>query len=62
MGINLEEYDGNASWKLPLVARYIIDQEGIIQYSFVSVDHTDRADTEDTLEVLRNLRNDKRKA
>ncbi len=61
MGINLEEYNGNSSWKLPLVARYIIDQEGIIQYGFVSVDHTNRADTEDTLEVLRKLRSDKRK-
>ncbi|MGB3223985.1 MAG: redoxin domain-containing protein [Desulforhopalus sp.] len=59
MGINLEEYNGNASWRLPLVARYIIDQEGIIQYSFVSVDHTDRADTEDTLDVLKKLRGDK---
>jgi peroxiredoxin len=61
MGINLEKYNGNASWKLPLVARYIIDQEGIIQYSFVRADHTDRADTEETLEVLRKLRSDKQK-
>lgn len=56
LGINLEEYNGDDSWKLPMPARYIIDREGIIRYAKASVDHTVRADPEHTLEVLKKLK------
>ncbi len=56
MGINLDEYNGDDSWRLPMPSRYIIDQEGVIQYAKTSVDHTVRVDPEHTLEALRKLR------
>jgi peroxiredoxin len=56
LGINLEEYNGDDSWRLPMPARYIIDREGIIRYAKVSVDHTIRVDPEHTLEALKTLK------
>jgi len=56
MGINLEEYNGDDSWRLPMPARYIIDSHGIIGYAKVSVDHTVRVAPEHTLEALRSIR------
>jgi peroxiredoxin len=55
LGINLEEYNGDASWRLPMPSRYIIDQAGTIRYAHVSADHTVRADPDHTLEELRKL-------
>jgi peroxiredoxin len=55
LGINLEEYNSGDVWRLPLVARYIIDQKGIIQYAIVSADHTDRVEPEHTLKALEAL-------
>jgi hypothetical protein len=42
-------------WRLPLVARYIIDHNRIIQYAVVSADHTDRVEPEHTLIALEAL-------
>ncbi|HKJ99306.1 MAG TPA: peroxiredoxin-like family protein [Desulfotignum sp.] len=55
LGIDLEEYNSWDPWRLPLVARYIIDQKGIIQYAIVSADHTDRVEPEHTLKALEAL-------
>jgi peroxiredoxin len=56
MGINLEEYNGDDSWRLPMPARYIIDSQGIIRYAKVSVDHTVRVGPEHTLKALKTLK------
>ena len=56
LGINLEEYNRDDSWRLPMPVRYIIDSRGIIRYAKVSVDHTVRVDPEHTLEALRSIR------
>ena len=55
LGINLKEYNSGDVWRLPLVARYIIDQKGSIQYAIVSADHTDRVEPEHTLKALEAL-------
>ena len=56
LGINLEEYNGDDSWRLPLVSRYIIGKQGIIQYAVVSADHTQRVEPAHTLQALKNLK------
>jgi peroxiredoxin len=56
LGINLEEYNIGDAWRLPLVSRYIIDQNRIIQYAIVSADHTDRVEPEHTLKALEALK------
>lgn len=55
LGIDLKKYNSGDVWRLPLVARYIIDQKGIIQYAIVSADHTDRVEPEHTVKALKAL-------
>jgi len=57
LGIDLERHNGNASWALPMPARYIIDQQGIIHDAEVSVDYTQRPEPEETLKKLDRLLN-----
>lgn len=52
-GIDFEKYYGDKSFKLPLPATYVINQNGIITYAFVSEDYTLRAEPEDVLTSLK---------
>ncbi len=54
-GIDLPRYNDDDSWQLPMPARFLIDQKGVIRDAAVSVDHTDRPDVEKTLATLRKL-------
>jgi peroxiredoxin len=54
-GIDLPRYNGDDSWQLPLPARYLIDQKGVIRDVSISIDHTDRPDVEKTLAALKSL-------
>ena len=53
--INLEKYNGDDSWTLPLPARLIIDQEGIIRYAEINADYTVRPDPEETIAALKKI-------
>jgi peroxiredoxin len=53
--INLEKYNGDDSWTLPLPARFIIDQEGIIRYAAINADYTVRPEPEETIDALKNI-------
>ena len=54
-GTDLEEYNGDGSWTLPMPARYVIDGEGIVRWASVSPDYTMRPDPIATIEALRAL-------
>tara|TARA_R110002060_G_scaffold23089_3_gene31231 strand:+ start:723 stop:1373 length:651 start_codon:yes stop_codon:yes gene_type:complete len=51
-GIDFEHYYGDKSFKLPLPATYVINQNGIITYAFISEDYTLRAEPENVLAAL----------
>ena len=51
--IDLEKYNGDDSWTLPLPARLIIDQEGTIRYAAINADYTVRPEIEETLAALK---------
>jgi len=53
--IDLEKFNGNQSWELPMPARFIIDKDGIIRAAAVYPDHTDRPEPESIIEVLDKL-------
>jgi peroxiredoxin len=53
--IDLEKYNGDDSWTLPLPARLIIDQESIIRYAAINADYTVRPDPEETIAALKNI-------
>jgi peroxiredoxin len=54
--LDLAAYNGDASWTLPMPARFIIDEQGIIRYAESDPDYTTRPEPEDTLAALRTLR------
>ena len=54
-GIDLERHNGDSSWTLPMPARYIISQDGLIYDANVSVDYTTRPEPEETLNKLDTL-------
>ena len=54
-GIDLERFNGDGSWTLPMPARYIVDKEGIIRHADVHPDYTKRPEPESTIEVLGQL-------
>lgn len=53
--IDLEKYNGDGSWTLPLPARIIIDQQGIIRYAAINADYTVRPEPEETVAALKNI-------
>ncbi len=53
--IDLEKYNGDTSWTLPLPARLIIDQEGIVRYAAINADYTVRPEPEETMGALKNM-------
>lgn len=54
-GIDLPKVNGDDSWTLPMPARFVIDQAGIIQAADVNPDYTRRPDPERTVEILKAL-------
>lgn len=53
--INLEVQQGNDEWALPMPARFVIDQEGMIQYAESEPDYRNRPDPDELVSVLRGL-------
>ena len=56
-GIDFEHYYGDKSFKLPLPATYVINQEGIITYAFLNEDYTLRAEPIDIMAALESENN-----
>ncbi len=56
LGIDLEKFNGDDSWTLPMPARYIIDQSSTIRAADVNPDYTVRPEPEDTVRALNALR------
>ncbi len=55
-GIDLEASQGNKRNELPMPGTYVINQEGVIVYSFFDADYTKRANPQDVIKVLAQLR------
>jgi peroxiredoxin len=54
-GIDLEKFNNDDSWTLPIPARYIIDRDSVIRYAQADPDYTIRPDPLHTIEALRSL-------
>lgn len=52
LGNDLPTGNGDSSWTLPMPARYVIGQDGVIVYAEVNPDYTQRPEPEDMLAVL----------
>ncbi len=51
---DLPAFNGDASWTLPMPARYVIGQDGVILYAEVNPDYTRRPEPADMLPALRH--------
>lgn len=54
-GIDVPKHNGDDSWSLPMPARYIIDQKGIVRYAEVEPDYTVRPEPDHTIAALKEL-------
>jgi len=57
LGADLTQFNGENSWTLPMPARYVIDQDGLIAYAEVNADYTRRPEPSDIFAILDQLRN-----
>lgn len=51
-GIDLEKFNGDTSWQLPMPARFITDSDGKIIDSQVNPDYTVRPEPTQIVEIL----------
>jgi peroxiredoxin len=56
LGGPLPTFNGEESWTLPMPARYVIGQDGVIVYAQVSPDYTKRPEPSDVFPVLDRLK------
>ncbi|MBZ0166041.1 MAG: AhpC/TSA family protein [Candidatus Omnitrophica bacterium] len=54
--IDLDQYSGESSKRLPLSVTYVIDTDGMISYAFIDPDYKKRAEPEAVLDAVRKLR------
>ena len=54
-GSTLDRFNDEPGYRLPMPARYIVDQKGIIRSADINADYTVRPEPSETLERLRNL-------
>lgn len=54
-GSDLPRFNGVNAWALPMPARYVIGQDGIIEYAEVNPDYSRRPDPSELLPVLTRL-------
>ena len=55
LNMDLEKFNGEDSWELPLPARYVIDAGNVIRSAVVNFDYTYRPEPLDTLRVMQEL-------
>ncbi|AFM05826.1 Peroxiredoxin [Bernardetia litoralis DSM 6794] len=54
--MGLEEYNGDASYTLPLAATYIINSKNEIVYAFLEADYRKRAEPRDVLQKVKDMK------
>ena len=52
-GIDLERFNGDESWTLPMPGRFILDRQGTILHADVNPDYTKRPEPADIIEILK---------
>jgi peroxiredoxin len=53
--VDLSVINGEPSWTLPMPARYVIGQDGVIAYAEINPDYTRRPEPDELLPVLERL-------
>jgi peroxiredoxin len=53
LGVDLEKYNGDDSWTLPMPGGFVIDENSVVRYAEADPDYTVRADPQHILDVLK---------
>jgi len=53
--IDVEKFNGDASWELPMPGSFVVDRMGIIRFAGADPDHTKRPEPAELLETVRGL-------
>lgn len=53
--VNMKQIHGNDEWALPMPAKFLVDQNGIIQFSESKADYRDRPDPDDLMKILKTM-------
>jgi peroxiredoxin len=56
LGGPIPHFNGEESWTLPMPARYVIGQDGVIAYAEINPDYTQRPEPSDLFPSLARLR------
>ena len=59
LNMDLEKFNGEDSWELPMPARYVIDKQNVIRSAIVNFDYTYRPEPLETIAELRSFRDRK---
>lgn len=54
---DLPSFNGDPSWTLPMPARYVIGQDGVVLYSEINPDYTQRPEPSDMLPAIKKATN-----
>jgi len=57
LGANLDAFNGDDTWELPMPARYVVGRDGVIVSSNVNPDYTVRPDPKEIVGILEALNN-----
>ena len=55
-GNSLDRFHDESEYRLPMPARYVIDQEGIVRAAEVNADYTTRPEPSEIVKVLKALK------
>jgi len=55
IGVDLEKFNGDQAWTLPVPTRLLLDQAGTVRFVDSDPDYTSRSEPEETLKALRAL-------
>lgn len=54
-GIDLDKFNGNSKWELPIPARFVVARDGVIHSADFNADYTVRPEPTATVEILRSM-------
>ncbi len=54
-GIDIERFNGNDTWQLPMPGRFILDRQGTIIHSEVHPDYTKRPEPDEIVNILTSM-------
>ena len=54
-GIDLDRFNGDNTWRLPLPGQIIVSRDGVVRNVELSIDHTQRPEPTEALKLLKTM-------